>query len=421
MINLFKSVASLYFNQNETESKQAATSIPTQKIHKDKIKDVVTDSFLAFLGQERDVLPPRHLKTIQSRITSNLMSEQHYPIPYQNQTPTKEDILDWFIQGKHGTKLYRRAVVKQDREVEAFLRNRHVDISHPDEKTGDTPLILAARAHDAGQVELLLKSGASVDTRNKKGMDAINAAVTNLNCVSYRNDRQFYTIQHLLNHGADVNQPLSMTAPQKTLSESAIAKAELRIAELLINHTRELHSCTLFELISDRHENNPEIICHLLKSFTFDMEVRNQDGLTPLMVATCQQRPKVMKALLDCPNNALEAQVIRPIEGNFLKYWTAYSLANHHQFKECSELLLKYGAKKIVPKHTESEAQWMMKYHELTKRKGESEEILDDPVIKLSGPVGMAMNLFSSSHYRGLFDRLAAERPEQYLPTPPEN
>ena len=421
MLNPFKSVASLCFKQNETQSKQAATSLPTQKTHKNKIKDVVIDSFLAFLGQERNRLPPRHLKTIQSRITSKLMSEQHYPIPCQSQTPTKEDILNWFIQGKHGTKLYRRAVVKQDREVEAFLRNQHVDISHPDEKTGDTPLILAARAHDADQVELLLNSGAAVDTRNKKGMDAINEAVSNLNCVSYQNDRQFYTIKHLLNNGADVNQPLLMTSPQKTLSESAIAKAELRIVQLLINHTRELHPCMLFELISDHHENNPEIISHLLKSFTFDMAVRNQGGLTPLMVATCQQRPKIIKALLDCPNNALEAQLIKPIEGNFLKYWTAYSLANHHQFKECSELLLAHGAKKIIPKHTESEAKWMMKYNELKKRKAESEDILDDPVIKLSGPVGMAMNLCSYSHYRGLFKRLEAERPEQHLPTPPEN
>lgn len=172
---------------------------------------------------------------------------------------------------------------------------------------------------------------------------------------------------------------------------------------------------------SDRHKNNPEIICYLLKSLTFDMAVRNQDGLTPLMVATCQQHPKVMKALLNCPNNALEATVIKPIEGNFLKYWTAYSLANHHQFTECSELLLQHGAKKIIPKHTQSEAQWLMKYNELKKKKGESEKVLDDPVIQLSGHVGMAMSLFSSSHYRALFERLEAERPEQHLPTPSEN
>lgn len=421
MINLFKSPASFLFKQNKTDTQQTDQLLSTEKIHGKEIKAVVVDSFLRFLGRSGESLSPDELKTIQSRVTSNLISKRHYLIPCQSQTPTNENILGWFAQSDHGAKLYRQAIVKQDKEVEAFLRNLHVDVNRADKKTGDTPLILAARAHNSDQVGLLLKSGATVDSRNNKGKDAIYEAVTNLNRISYRDDAQFYTINHLLKSGADVKQPLLIReAPQKTLSESAITTSELRVAKLLINHSHKLSSCTLFELISKTRKDNPKIIAHLLDTFDFDLKDRNENGLTPLMVAACQKRPKAMKVLLDQPNNALEAKVILPVD-QFLKYWTAYSLADHHQSNECAELLLSYGAKKIVPKLTESEAQWVMRYNALKARHNETEKNLDAFSIKISGPIGLGMNLFSHFHYAGLFQRLENERPEQQLQTPPED
>ena len=421
MINFCKSSASFFFKQNKTDTQQSDQLLSTVKTHRKEIKGVVVDSFLRYLGRNSERLSPEELKTIRSRVTSNLISKRHYPIPCQSQTPTNENILSWFVQGDNGAKLYRRAIVKQDKEVEAFLRNLHVDVNRADKKTGDTPLILAARAHNAEQVGLLLKSGATVDSRNNKGKDAIYEAVTNLNRISYRDDNQFYTINHLLKSGADVNQPLLMgETPQKTLSESAIAKSELRVARLLINHTHELSPCTLFELVSKTDKDNPRIIDHLLDTFDFDLEDRNENGLTPLMVAACQKRPKAMKVLLDQPNNALEAQVILPVD-QFLKYWTAYSLADHHQSNECVKLLLRYGARKIVPKLTESEAQWMMKYNELRESHAKTEATLDNFIVKLVSPVHMGGYLFSHMHYSGQFERLENERPEQQLQTPPED
>ena len=421
MINFCQSPASFFFKQNKTDTRQTDQLPSTVKIHRKEIKGVVVDSFLGFLGRSSESLSPGELKTIQSRVTSNLLSKRHHLIPCLNQTPTNGNIVSWFVQGDHGAKLYRRAIVKQDKEVEAFLRNLHVDINRADKKTGDTPLILAARAHNADQVGLLLKSGATVDSRNNKGKDAIYEAVTNLNRISYRDDTQFYTINHLLESGADVNQPLLIgEAPQKTLSESAIAKSELRVARLLIDHSHELSPCTLFELVSKTGKDNPGIIAHLLDTFDFDLTDRNENGLTPLMVAACQKRPKAMKVLLDQPNNALEAKVILPVD-QFLKYWTAYSLADHHQSNKCAKLLLRYGAKKIVPKLTESEAQWMMKYNELRESHAKTEAILDDTIVKFVSPLRMGGYLFSHMHYSSRFERLANERPKQQLQTPPED
>lgn len=420
MINFCKSSASFFFKQNKTDTQQTDQLPSTVKIHRKEIKGVVVDSFLSYLGHSSKHLSPEELTTIQSRVTSNLISKRHYLIPCLSQTLTNGNILSWFVQGDHGATLYRRAIVKQDKEVEAFLRNLHVDVNRADKKTGDTPLILAARAHNADQVGLLLKSGATVDSRNNKGKDAIYEAVTNLNRISYRDDTQFYTINHLLNSGADVNQPLLIgEAPQKTLSESAIAKSELRVARLLINHSHELSRCTLFELVSRTDTDNPRIIDHLLDTFDFDLEDRNEDGLTPLMVAACQKRPKAMKVLLDQPNNALEAKVILPVD-QFLKYWTAYSLADHHQSNECVKLLLRYGAKKIVPKLTGSEAQWMMKYNKLRESYARTEATLDDSFVKVVSPLYLGGYLFSRMHYSSQFERLEKERPEQQLQTPPE-
>ena len=330
---------------------------------------MIIDKIIAFKVENNSHLSSEYLKTLEDRLISKILGKKSYSIPYEGQSASEEDILNWFVASKHGPKLHRRAIVMKDRDVETFLRSvAHVDVNQPDKKTGDTPLILAARAHDADTVKALLDADATINARNKLGKDSIYEAITELNQQCYRDQAQYKTIKHLLDHGADINQSL-LGNPKVTLSESTILKAEVRIANEILRHTKNIHPRMIFELARGKNQDSSIIINRILRSRHFDLDTRNSEGLTALMIATIHNKQRVMRALINRPDNAIESTVIRPVYG-FDKHMTAYSLSLKNG-DSCSKTLLDYGAKKIVPTLTDEEAEFLKKDKMLAKRRNE--------------------------------------------------
>lgn len=71
---------------------------------------------------------------------------------------------------------------------------------------GDTPLHVAAMGHRADMVELLLKSGADVGARNRRGAEPLHyAADGSPNLKTWNPEAQGSTVLKLVEHGADPN------------------------------------------------------------------------------------------------------------------------------------------------------------------------------------------------------------------------
>ena len=326
----------------------ASSETPTEKVHNSKIRSVVADAFVASLPKDSPERSNCNQKSVEARLTSNLLDKSYYHIPCHKQPLASDEILDWFAKGKHGEQLHRRAIANGDREVASFLRKAHVDVNQPDEKTGDTPLILAARIHDAVTVKELLNANATVSARNLGKKDAIYEALENLNRTSFRDAPQFETIKCLLEHGADVNQPL-LYRPATRLSEYAIPKAELRVAKLLISHSKFIKTNTVFALAEIRSIDSQDILHCLVQQRKFDpREITDAKPVTILVPGT-GKKPQLVKGQLIDPKTAKNFADKGQLQYEN-KYFVAAYLLDQGKHKECDELLSDYGTLENIPR-----------------------------------------------------------------------
>ena len=315
-------------------------------MHGSKIKRIVVENFLASLPKTDDKYPSRCWKNIETHLTKAILKYRSYHIPCHHQPLADNEILNWFVNGELGQKLHRLAIVNGDKDVESFLRKAHVDVNQPDKKTGDTPLILAARIHDADTVKELLAAKADISARSKIPKDAIYEALENINRTNFRDDQQFETIKCLLEHGADVNQRL-LHRPKTRLSEYAIPKSELRVAKLLISHSKSIKTETVHQLAKVRSIDSPYIIRHLLLQPQFDPK-ENPPCNTALVAININGEQQLKKVLL------LQLYITPTATKHKLRRGFCYGdvsrLLNEGRSKECSELLNGYGFLKEVPK-----------------------------------------------------------------------
>jgi ankyrin repeat protein len=86
------------------------------------------------------------------------------------------------------------SIARRDPDFTGFLLNKGADPDMGTERTGDTPLIIAARVGFDQAVEWLLSMGAKVDATNKMGETALITAVQQRNPL---------IVRRLLEAGAD--------------------------------------------------------------------------------------------------------------------------------------------------------------------------------------------------------------------------
>ena len=346
MLSTFNFSAYLPFRSAQEATASSAT--PTEKVHKSKIKSVVVSAFLASLPKDSPERSSCNRQNVEIRLTSNLLDKSYYHIPCHKQPLASDEILDWFAKGKYGEQLHRRAIASGDREVASFLRKAHVDVNQPDENTGDTPLILAARTHDYATVKELLIANATVSARNQGKKDAIYEALENLNRTSFRNGTQFKTIKCLLKHGADVNQPL-LHRPATRLSEFTIPKAELRVARLLISYSKFIKTNTVFALARVNSIDSPDILNYLIQQRKFDPNEITGTEPNAILIPGTGKKPQLVQGQLIYPETAKEfADKGRLQYEN--KYFVAAILESQGKHKELEELLLDDGALEKIPR-----------------------------------------------------------------------
>lgn len=346
MINFFRH--SDYLPIRSTQQDFASEKKSTERVCEVKIKRVVVDNFLASLPKTDDKHSSRCLKNIKTHLSATL-KHLFYHIPCHHQPLADNEILNWFVNGELGQKLHRLAIVNKNKEIESFLRKAHVDVNQPDKKTGDTPLILAARIHDADTVKELLAAKADISARSKIPKDAIYEALENINCNNFRDDQQFETIKCLLEHGADVNQRL-LHRPTTRLSEYVIPKSELRVAKLLISHSKSIKTWTINQLAKVRSIDSPHIIRHLL--FQPKLEKENPHCKTPIMSVYAHGEQQFKVVIFLPPDPPPTVAYLKLAEGSLSR--DVVDLVAKGRSKEACEFLDGCGFLKKVPKLPEN-------------------------------------------------------------------
>lgn len=387
------------------------------KATKGEIKSVVVERFIQ--SQVDGHISDKCTKAIRNRVTKNLFDKRSYTLNDQNQKPTNDEIFNWFISSEYSSKLHRRSIVRQDKALEAFLREAGVDINCHDEKTGDTPLILAARNHHSHMVKPLIKHGADVSAKNHRMHDAIHEVVHSMNDSNYRSESLHATTECLIASGADISQ--SIPGPLKTLSGYAITKSQLCTAELFItHHPGTFEDSTVFALAKSKKPDNPEIIRCIYENFPdIDRNAKDDHGMTALMLASHSQNPACLAALLEQQQTNMEETVIRLVDG-FKKYHTAYSFAARKSGSECARILAEAGAQKIFPKLTGEEQMWQAEYLAASAKLEKEREFSGEYLIPGIGPILALSSVMDEQVLEAKVKKIVARKPESQLRTPPE-
>lgn len=390
----------------------------TGVVPKGRIKGVILERFLQSQypdSRDRKALSDQDMRGIQSRVVSKLFDKRSYQVVSADRAPNESDIFEWFVHGKHGCKLHRRSVSNSDLQVETFLRKAGVDINFQDKETGDTPLILASRVHNATLVKTLVDSGATINLVNKRGKNALYEAVDAIDRTPYRDESLFSTLECLVRHGADVDQPLT-TGCLKSIADHAVPKTELRTANLFIFSAKNFTVSVLFDLIRGDQADNPDIIRSLASATNFNPNIRGSNRLTPLMTASIYGRSGCLKALLELPQIDLEATVVWPVK-TFDKNWSAYSFAASYGHSDCANLLVDKGAKKIVPALTEHEQEWLDELLDATEKRNAALAFAPISLFNPFAAIGMG---WITGRLIAQVGNIEARRPQSRLDTPPQ-
>lgn len=222
-------------------------------------------------------------------------------------------------QDEDGETVLHQAAYNRDAELVELLL-RHKAQTEVRDKNSETPLVHAVRSTcrqkgDIKVVELFLQHKANTEAQDKNGETPLYHAISELShfvCARAMGSKDAYEdtqlIELLLHHKADVK---AKDKTGKTLFLCARLWNLPKTMALLVkngadvNETREWVDDYLGEGIRRKRSalhcaitfGNPELV-ELLLQHKAHTEVQNEDGQTPLMLATCKGNIKSVKLLL---------------------------------------------------------------------------------------------------------------------------
>ena len=326
--NIFQSV----FRQGEFSQQSGSAS-------SQRIQNTVITRFL-----QRSTLlckeGPISLRDIHSRVVSTVFDrDQTFNVGFE--TPTNDDIFDWFISSEHACGLYRRAIEAHDHVVESFFRESGVNINQADETTGNTPLMLAAGSHQAEVTQHLIASGADISAVNRRNENAIYQAICRCSNAGYEKDPAFLTIKALLDARV-------LSYCPTRIADIIFTQTDQDIAGLFVDFPIQHFKYLVKELVKNKRDDNPGILQIIFSRHPELVNTRDENQMTLLMIAASMNNLPTLKTLLYQPNVDIEATCEKIVSG-FNKKWTAYSFAYENGHVLCAKTLKQHGAHVFLP------------------------------------------------------------------------
>ena len=359
----------------------------------ERIQSIIVTRYLsnALPSHQEDLTS---LRDIKERLTSTFF-DRYRLFQISEQPPTNDQIFDWFIKSDVASKLHRRSIEAGDHSVESFFRTSGVDVNHADEKTGNTPLMLAARSHQPVLVGRLMQTGADALAKNRKKESAIEQAINQCHKKGYEKPQLLETLQHLITD----TRVLGLCTER--MMSIIFTETEREIAELFINHEKGSLRSIVTQLVHSKRAEAPDLLRLILEKFPRLVNRRDHSDKTPLMNAAVNGNREIMLAILDQPSIDIEA-FFETSGFSSIKKWTAYSLAYDNGKNDCLRLLESYGAQKIFQGFTSLERLQI-------KAGSETFYILVKYVLALTAALGLFKALESinlNSHFIDLFKYL---------------
>ena len=308
-------------------------------VSSERVKCAIISRFL-----ERTHPISREEQAVSTELKSRLVStvfDHNQTFKVSDQEPSIDDIFHWFINSTHASSLYRRAIELRDHAVESFFRHSGVNINQADEKTGNTPLMLAAKTHQPELTQRLIAKGADVSAVNAHNESAIYQAIYQCGIKDYQQKPAVNTIKTLLN-------AMSLSQCPAKLADIVFTHTDLNIAKLFFDLPIQNVDSIVNKLVKSELPECSDILRAILSRHPELVNIRDSKQMTPLMMAASLDNPSTLQVLLEQANIDIEATCQKRVSG-FNKNWTAYSFAYDNSHHACIKLLEQYGAQRFSP------------------------------------------------------------------------
>lgn len=194
----------------------------------------------------------------------------------------------------------RSAVKERDfQKAEEYIgegKTHTTNVINSKDRNGNSPLSIAVSNRDLEMMNFLIENGADVNIEDYFRMPPIYYAVTKGTTEM---------IELLINKKASINGYFSHAGEKRTLVGWAIDKNSPEKVEVLLKHGASPNG--KFDLLAYSQnsclhaaiEKNYSRIVELLIEYRADVNVKNEQGQTPIYLAISSKRPKIIKLLYD--------------------------------------------------------------------------------------------------------------------------
>jgi ankyrin repeat protein len=218
----------------------------------------------------------------------------------------KTDIKTPFTKNYHieGATPIFYAIRDYDEKVFTFLVKNGADVNAQDEN-GNTPLhLLTNTIRNIASIKLLVEKGASINIKNKEGINAFSKAIE---LARYRNIDNEQTINFLIEQGADVNteDENKVTPLMKIISIGETQGLNLELIKKIITNGANIDAydkngkTALHYAMEQKSRYENRKLIKLLIEKGADVNVQDNEGNTPLILATKNYDVELIKSLVE--------------------------------------------------------------------------------------------------------------------------
>ncbi|WP_422446012.1 MULTISPECIES: ankyrin repeat domain-containing protein [unclassified Endozoicomonas] len=259
-----------------------------------------------------------------------------------------ERLLDTFVKTKSARRLYRKAVANNLVCLESLLRKAGVDINYQSLKSGNTPIMAAARAKHWEMVSLLLDKETCVDTHNKSDYHLLEIIFCARDKKKITDKQQYELTLQVLKRQPNARIKVAQGKEEMLLALYAFKYAISEKNWLLCDALLEKNECLVTELqqepirskiimdVVTGYYDRP-ITTKYLANLTnskgqplLNLNCKTARGETLLMLALKKGKTQTVLSLLKTPGALQNINDTVYFQSKNPNWWSAYTYAHYY-------------------------------------------------------------------------------------------